>query len=171
MHYLCLLRRNVPYSNSLIVRAAGDELAAWANSRHSHPFPVSRKRFHTIARRHLPDFDGFIPGGTHYEVTLRHKRDRVDIVIVAVHGLDASERLMEIPQLDGHVRAAGGEQLARGVKRNVLHAVGVAFERSLEIATFKIPYLEGKKDKYINYVFNLTFVNATSKCWSYLQIV
>lgn len=132
----------MPYSNSLIVRAAGDEFAAWADSRHSHPFPVSRKRLHTVARRHFPDLDGFIPGGAHHEVTLWYKRDRVDIVIVAVHGLDASERLMEIPQLDGHVRATRGEQLARGIERNVLHAVSVTLERSLEVATFKVPYLE-----------------------------
>lgn len=91
LHYLSLLCRNVPYSNSLIVRAAGDEFAAWADSRHSHPFPMSRKRLHTVARRHFPDLDGFIPGGAHHEVTLRHKRDRVDIVVVTVHGLDASE--------------------------------------------------------------------------------
>lgn len=133
----------MPYPNSLIVRAAGNKLAAWANSRHSHPFPVSRKCLHTVARRHFPDLDGLIPGGAHNEITLRHKRDRVDIVVVAVHSFDASERLVEIPQLDGHVCAARGEQLARGVERDILYAVGVAFQRSFEVAAFKVPYLEG----------------------------
>lgn len=132
----------MPYPNSLIVWAAGNELAARTDSCHSHPLPVSRKRLHTVARRHFPDLDGLIPGGAHDEVTLRHERDRVDIVVVAVHSLDASERLMEIPQLDGHIRAAGGEQLAWGIERNVLHAIGVALQRSLEITALKVPYLE-----------------------------
>lgn len=135
----------MPYPNSLIVRATGNELAARADSRHSHPLPVSRKRLHTVARRHFPDLDGLIPGGAHYKVTLRHKRDRVDIVIVAVHGLDASERLVEIPQLDGHVRTAGGEQLARGVERDILYAVGVALQRSFEVTALKVPYLERQR--------------------------
>lgn len=133
----------MPHSNSLIVRAAGNEFTTRADSRHSHPFPVSRKCFHTVARCHFPDLDGLIPGGAYYEITLRHKRNRVDIVIVTVHGLDASERLMEIPQLDGHVCTAGGEQLARGVECDILHAVSVALQRSLEVAAFKVPYLEG----------------------------
>lgn len=85
------------------------------------------ERLHAVARRYFPDLDGLIPRGAHYKVTLWHKRDRVDVMIVAVHGLDAGERLVEVPQLDGHVRATRGEQFARGVERDVLHAVGVAF--------------------------------------------
>lgn len=85
------------------------------------------ERFHAVAGRYFPDLDSLIPRGAHYEVTLWHKCDRVDVMIVAVHGLDAGERLVEIPQFDGHVRATGGEQFARGVERNVLYAVGVTF--------------------------------------------
>lgn len=102
---------------------------------------MPRKRLHAVARRHFPDLDGLIPGGAHDKVTLRHECDRVDIVVVAVHGLDAGERLLEIPQLDGHIRAAGGEKFARGIKRDVLHAIGVALQRSLEVTALKVPYL------------------------------
>jgi len=144
-NYLRLLRRHVPHAYGLVVRAAGDKLAARANPRHSHPLPVSRERLHAVARRHLPDLDGLVPGGAHHEIALRHERDGVDIVIVTVHGLYASERLMKIPQLDGHIRATGGEQLARNVKRDVLHAVGMTLQRSLEITALEVPYLTKKK--------------------------
>lgn len=133
----------MPYPNSLIVRATGNEFAARTDSRHSHPLPVSRKRLHTVARRHFPDLDGFIPGSAHHKVTLRYKRDRVDIVIVAVHSLDASEGLVKIPQLNRHVRTARGEQLARGVERDILHTIGVALQRPFEVTALKVPYLEG----------------------------
>lgn len=85
------------------------------------------ERLYAIARRHLPDLDSFIPRSAHYEITLWHKRDRVDVMIVTVHGLDAGERLVEVPQLDGHVCATGSEQFARSVERDVLYTVGVAF--------------------------------------------
>lgn len=142
LHYLRLLRRHMPYPYGLIIRTAGDELATRADPCHSYPFPVSRERLDAIARRDFPNLDRLVSRGAHYKVTLRHERNRVDVVIVAVHGLHASERLMEIPQLDGHVRAARSEQFARDIKRDVLHAVGVAFQRSLEITALKVPYLE-----------------------------
>lgn len=100
------------------------------------------ERLHAVSCRHFPDLDGLIPRGAHYEVTLWYKHDGVDVVIVAVHGFHTSERLVEVPQLNGHVRAAGDEQLARDVERDVLHAVGVAFQRSLEFATLEVPHLK-----------------------------
>lgn len=137
----------MPHADGLVVRATGDELAARADPRHPHPLPVPRERLHAVTRRHFPDLDSLVPGGAHHEIALRHERDRVDVVIVTVHGLHASERLMEIPQLDGHVRAAGGEQLAGDVERDVLHAIGVALQRSLEVAALEVPYLYREQKK------------------------
>lgn len=88
---------------------------------------MSGERLYAVARRYFPDLDSLIPRGAYYEVTLWHKRDRVDVMIMAVHGLDTGKRLVEIPQFDGHVCATGGEQFARGVERNVLYAVGMTF--------------------------------------------
>lgn len=139
----------MPHANGLVVGTAGDKLAAWADPRHPHPLPVSRERLHAVACRHLPDLDGLVPGGAHHEIALRHERDRIDVVIVTVHGLHAGERLVKVPQLDGHVRAAGGEQLARDVERDVLHAVGVALQCSLEVAALKVPYLAEKEKQVL----------------------
>lgn len=63
-------------------------------------------------------------------------------MVVAVHRLETGVRLLEVPQLDRHVCAAGHQQLAGLVEGDVLHRVCVSLERALVLAGLKVPHLE-----------------------------
>lgn len=55
---------------------------------------------------HFPGLDGLVPAGGVDHVAAGGERHRGHVVVVAVHRLHALERLVEVPQLDRHVRAA-----------------------------------------------------------------
>lgn len=57
-----------------------------------------------------------------------------------MHGSDALKAL-EVPQLDGHVCRAGGQQLASLVKGDVLDRVSVALQRPLKVSCLIVPHL------------------------------
>ncbi len=60
--------------------------------------------------------------------------------MLTMHGPDTLEAL-EVPELNGHVRWTGGEQLSSVVKGNVLHRVCVALEGPFKVTRFIVPYL------------------------------
>ena len=72
--------------------------------------PVTRVCPHAEAGLHLPHLDGLVPAAAEDVVPGGEETDAADVVVVAVHGLDALVRL-EVPQFDGHVRTAGGKHL------------------------------------------------------------
>ena len=55
---------------------------------------------------HLPHLDGLVAGGADDEVARRRERHARDVVVVAVHRLQALVVAREAPQLDGHVGTA-----------------------------------------------------------------
>ena len=57
-----------------------------------------------------------------------------------MHGPDALEAL-EVPELDGHVCGARGQQLSRLVEGDVLHRVCVAFQGALKVSCLIVPHL------------------------------
>lgn len=131
----------MPDPDGLIVGAAGDELTAGAYSSHPDPLPVSGKSLYAVASRYLPDLDGLVARRADNEVALWHERHRADVVVVAVHRFYAGERLLKVPQLYGHIRAAGDEQLPACIERYVLHTIRVTLERSFELACLEVPHL------------------------------
>jgi len=64
---------------------------------------------------HLPHFDGAVSRCGQYIVSGGHKGHRRDIVIVTMHGFDTLVALLEIPQFDGQVRAAGSCKKDRNI--------------------------------------------------------
>ena len=69
-------------------------------------------------------------GSRGMEVAGGQEADGADVVVVALERLDAVVGAVEVPDLDGHVRGARGEQLAAGgqVERDVLDRVGVTLK-------------------------------------------
>ena len=67
-------------------------------------------RPHTETSLDFPHLDCLVPAAAEDVVPGGEEGDAADVVVVAVHGLDALVRL-EVPQFDGHVRTTGGEHL------------------------------------------------------------
>ena len=67
----------------------------------------------------LPHLDGLVPATAEDVVPGGEEADAAHVVVVAVHCLDTLEGV-EVPQLDGHVRAAGGKHLPILVQSHVL---------------------------------------------------
>jgi len=55
---------------------------------------------------HFPHLDTLVSWAGNDEISSGHKSDTRYVVIVAVHRFEAGKRLLEVPQLDGHVRTA-----------------------------------------------------------------
>lgn len=64
--------------------------------------------------------------------------------LLTVHGPDALEAL-EVPEFDGHIGWAGGQQLSSLIKGDVLHGVRMSLQSSLEISCFVVPHLQTHK--------------------------
>lgn len=59
---------------------------------------------------------------------------------LTVHGPDALKAL-EVPEFDGHVCWAGGQQLSSLIKGDVLHRVCMTLQSSLKVSCFIVPHL------------------------------
>ena len=68
-----------------------------------------------------------------------------------MHSPDALKAL-EVPQLDGHVRRAGGQQFASLVEGDVLHRVCVAFQCALKVSCLVVPHLREESKQHT--IFN-----------------
>ena len=58
----------------------------------------------------LPHLDGLVPAAAEDVVPGGKEADAADVVVVTVHSLDTLEGV-EVPQLNGHVRATGSKHL------------------------------------------------------------
>ena len=118
-----------PDADGLVVGAGGDQRVA-VDADHADPLAVAGVGAHAVAGGDLPDLDALVPGGGDEVVAGGEEADGADVVVVALERLHAVVGAVEVPDLDGHVRGARGEQLAAGgqVERDVLDRVGVTLK-------------------------------------------
>lgn len=67
--------------------------------------------------------------------------------ICTVHGPDALKAL-EVPEFDGHVRRARGQQLSSLIKGDVLHWVSVTLQGTLKIPSLIVPNLQNNATEH-----------------------
>ena len=105
-----------------------------------------------VARCHVPDAQGFVAAGGHQEVAgkgcaggaRRDEAHRADAVVVARQRAHVLVLLGRVPQFDGEVGAAAGEEgVAAGpAEVDVQDGFGVGLERALQLAELVVPDLD-----------------------------
>lgn len=139
-------------STSRLVGGGGKEPAAIeGGAKRANPLSVTPKCAQAVAGGHVPDTDGLVTTGTRQQVTGERssgsatgdKAHAANAVVVTRQGADILVLVGRIPQLDGQVGAARGEQGATtwASEVNIQHGFGVRLEGALELAQFVVPHL------------------------------
>ncbi len=66
-------------------------------------------------RTNLPQLDGLVPGTTYEKITVHHKINVADVMIMPEEPLATSVVVSEVPQLDAQVTGRGHEIKTFGV--------------------------------------------------------
>ena len=143
----------VPQAGDHVV-ARGQQPAAVEARRHrAHPVRVPAQRLDAIARGDVPDAEGFVAGGGDEQVAGGggaggaggDEAHGGDGVVVAGEGAGVLVGLGGVPEFDGEVGGAGGEEggAARAAEVEVQHRFGMAFDGAFEVAVLVVPDFDG----------------------------
>jgi len=108
----------VPEAGHAVVAGAEEEAAVERGGYTADPFGVAAEGLEAVARGDVPDAQGLVAAGGDEQVAGEggaggprgDEADGGDGVVVARQGADVLVGVRGVPQLDGEVGAAGGEQ-------------------------------------------------------------
>jgi hypothetical protein len=103
---------DVPDYDRLVVRAADEGLSILGNGDPPDPVLVAGVGTLAIACADFPELDGLVAGAGIDHVAFGVELHVGHIVVVSEEGLEAEVVVIEVPQLDGEVRGAGGQVAA-----------------------------------------------------------
>lgn len=143
----------VPQAGGL-VGAGGEEPAPVEAGRDvADPVRVAAQRLHAVAGRDVPDAEGLVAGGGDEEVAGGggaggaggDEAHGGDGVVVAGEGARVFVFVGGVPELDGEVGGARGEEgaAAGAAVVDVEDGFGVAFDGAFELAELPVPDLDG----------------------------
>ena len=140
---LALFGVDGPHADGLIVGAGCEQRTVDRQDSHvPHPLAVPGVSFDAESGDHLPHLDGLVTRSGQDVITGGNEADGTDVVVVTEQGLDTLVG-GEVPQLDRHVGAAGGQELALVVESQVLHRIRVTLQGPLEVPGFEVPNFNG----------------------------
>lgn len=170
------ISKNTTY---MIITARCKQWRILIDSNHPNPFAMADKRSHAVSASDFPHFDQLITWRRYQIVARRSKYHRRDVVIVTVQRFDAVVSWRwKIPQFYSHVRRAWcwnwvnwlhstfsiwqTEKFAGRIETNILHRIGMSFQRPFEFARLVIPYLAKFVVKNHHLIMNSTLIVASS---------